>query len=425
MDHESVPRARTSLLQTLPSASLRKIAEVVEVKRYDPGEYVIQEGVIGGDVYFIYEGLVELSGSSDVDEGSQIGLQLKRYDYFGSGKADLAREVKIIALSKLTCLVLHNGKDHLLQPKSIWNAGEINNNFALVEHILHLESIEVDIFRGVTIPGSLGFRNVFGGQLIGQALAAASKTVDCLKLVHSLHAYFRVTGDIDSPIIYQIGRLRDGNNFATRQVDAIQKGVVIFTLIASFQKELVGFSHQEASMPQVPAPELLPSMEELQNRHPNAPPSVLKSGNRSSESKSDLWPIDIRFCESNIFRTTEPRLKYWFKARGVLSDDPALHRCVVAYASDLIMLNVSLNPHRDIRSNIRSLSLDHSIWFHREVKADDWLLYSIESPSASNGRGFVFGQMFNKKGELIASLAQEGAVRMMLKSPNKPIQSKI
>lgn len=412
------------LLQTLPSASLRKIAEVVEVKHYDAGEYVIHEGDIGCDVYFIYDGLVEVSGSSDVDEGSQIGFQLKRYDYFGSGNADLAREINIMALSKLTCLVLHNGKDHLLQPKSIWNAGEINNDFALVEHILHLESIEVDIFRGITIPGSLGFRNVFGGQLIGQALAAASKTVDCLKLVHSLHAYFRVTGDIDLPIIYQISRSRDGNNFATRQVDAIQKGVVIFTLIASFQKEQVGVVHQEASMPQVPAPELLPSMEELQTRHVNAPRSGIKPGSSLAESKFVLWPIEIRFCDSSKCKSTEPRLKYWFKARGVLSDDQALHRCVVAYASDLIMLNVCLNPHRNKGSNIRLLSLDHSIWFHREVKADDWLLYSIESPSASSGRGFVSGQMFNKKGELIASLAQEGAVRIII-SPNQPIQSKI
>jgi len=275
---------------------------------------------------------------------------------------------------------------------------------------LHLEPLEVDIFRGFTLPEAPTFRQVFGGQLIGQALAAASKTVDCLKMVHSLHAIFLVAGDNNMPIIYQVHRARDGSSFATRKVEAKQKGLVIFTLIASFQKEEVGFDHQAAIMPDVPPPEQLLNLEEIRERRLTDPRFPTQYRNLAAKKKFTPWPIEMRFCEDSASQH-KPSLNYWFRARGKLSDDQALHRCVVAYASDLLYSGVSLNPHREKGLKTYSLSLDHSIWFHKPVKADDWLLYVIESPSAHGGRGFVTGRMFNRQGELIMSLTQEALIR--------------
>lgn len=408
------------LLQRLPSSSIRMIAERVKVKHYNPGDYVVREGETGEGLYFIWEGEAEVSGYVNMDNGE---LQLKKYDYFG-GVDGLVHEVNVIALSKLTCLVLEHGHKNLLQPKSIWNAEGTPEDFSLVEQILHLESLEVDLFRGFTLPDSPMFRQVFGGQLIGQALAAASKTVDCLKLVHSLHVSFIVAGDNDAPIVYQVYRARDGRSFATRRVDAKQHGVVIFSMVASFQKEEVGFEHQESVMPQVPAPEMLPSMEELRERRLTDPRLPISYRNKVASRRFVPWPIEIRFCERNHSSPPPPRLNYWFKARGKLSDDPALHRCVIAYASDLIFGGVSLDPHRKKGEKVNSLSLDHSMWFHRPVRADDWLLYTIVSPNAYGGRGFNSGRMFNRKGELVVSLTQEALIRK-LKPRNEVPQSKL
>ncbi|RZR85156.1 hypothetical protein BHM03_00012106, partial [Ensete ventricosum] len=194
-----------------------------------------------------------------------------------------------------------------------------------------------------------------------QALAAASKTVDCLKLAHSLHVNFIVAGDVHSPIIYQVHRARDGKSFATRRVDARQHGIVMFTLLCSFQKEEAGFEHQEVLMPNVPGPEMLLSMEELRERRITDPRLPMHYRNTVARRKFVPWPIEIKFCETDdSAKQSQPRLKYWLKARGNLSDDPALHRCVVAYASDLLFSGVSLNPHRRKGVRTASLSLDHS-----------------------------------------------------------------
>lgn len=415
MDAESVAEflGEVPLLQRLPSLSLKKIAELVKIKHYDRGDFVIRKGQSEGGVYFIWDGEAEVCRNADEDNEIQPEL-LKRYDYFGHGAPTTEQEVDVIASSKLTCLMLPAEHCYLLRPKSIWNADEGHETSSSVEKILHLDPIEVNLFQGITLPDAPKFGKVFGGQFVGQALAAACKTVDCLKTVHHLQAYFLLVGDTEIPIIFQVHRVRDGKSFATRRVDAIQKGNVVFTLLASFQKEEKGFDHQEASMPSVPSPDKLLSLEELRERRIIDPRLPRSYRNKVAMSKLDPWPIEIRFCEpktSTNQTRSPPSLRYWFRAKGKLSDDHALHRCVVAYASDLLFIEVSSNPHRKRGLKISVLSLNHTMWFHRPVKADDWILFVIESPSASAGRGLCLGQMFNMKGELVVSLAQEGLIR--------------
>ncbi|WP_304640587.1 acyl-CoA thioesterase II [Pseudomonas sp.] len=275
--------------------------------------------------------------------------------------------------------------------------------------LLALEKIEENIFRGLS--QDLGFRQLFGGQVLGQALSAASQTVEPSRHVHSVHGYFLRPGDATMPIIYQVDPLRDGASFTTRRVQAIQKGKPIFTMISSFQGDEDGFSHQ-AVMPDVPGPEGLLNETELTRKYEH-----LFSENIREKVLVDK-PIEIR--PVGVFDPFNPQpaepLRYmWYRADGALPDDPQVHRYLLAYASDFHLLGTAMQPHAvtSWTPGMQVASLDHALWYHRPLRMDDWLLYAMDSPSASGSRGLSRGQIFNRQGELVASVTQESLMRRL------------
>ena len=272
--------------------------------------------------------------------------------------------------------------------------------------ILDLEQLEINLFRGRS--PQVGWQRVFGGQVIGQALVAASRTVDG-RGPHSLHGYFLLGGDPAVPIIYEVDRIRDGKSFTTRRVVAIQHGRAIFSMSASFHKEEPGFEHA-AAMPDVPPPEALPGERDIQSTvMPLMPDPVRAYFER--ERPIELRPVEFKRYLSREPR--EPKFNVWIRTTGRLPDDPAVHRCVLAYASDMTLLDASLIPHgRTVfESAIQPASLDHALWIHRPFRADDWLLYAQDSPNAAGARGFSRGLIFTRTGTLVASVAQEGLIR--------------
>ena len=273
--------------------------------------------------------------------------------------------------------------------------------------LLALESIEENLFRGRS--QDLGFRQLFGGQVLGQSLSAASQTVEDERHVHSLHGYFLRPGDASLPVVYQVDRVRDGGSFSTRRVSAIQKGQPIFTCSASFQYDEQGFEHQ-TRMPEVVGPENLPSELELTQQRAHLIPEKLR------EKMLCAKPIEFRPVTDIDPYDPKPNeaVKYvWFRADGALPDVAALHKYLLAYASDFNLLTTSLQPHGKsvFQKDMQVASLDHSLWFHADLRADDWLLYAMDSPWAGNSRGFSRGSVFNRAGQLVASVSQEGLIR--------------
>lgn len=272
--------------------------------------------------------------------------------------------------------------------------------------VLDLEKLEENLFRGRSPQDR--WQRVFGGQVIGQALVAACRTVE-ERQPHSLHGYFLLGGDPRVPIIYEVDRIRDGKSFTTRRVLAIQHGRAIFSLTASFQVEEDGFAHG-SGMPDVPPPEDLPDEDEIRA---GAIPSMSEPVRAyfQRERPIELRPVDVD--RPAMAHPLEGRFRVWIRATGALPDDAAIHRCVLAYASDYTLLDTSLVPHgRSVtEETIQAASLDHALWFHRPFRADEWLLYAQDSPSASGARGFARGLVFARSGELVASVAQEGLIR--------------
>lgn len=278
--------------------------------------------------------------------------------------------------------------------------------------LLGLERLEKSLFRGQS--QDLGWGNVFGGQVLGQALSAAQQTVPEGRSVHSLHGYFLRSGDASKPIIYDVDCIRDGKSFTTRRVVAIQKGRAIFSMGASFQIDEGGFEHQ-AKMPEVPGPEGLASETELARQVVDRIPPPLRA--RAIADK----PIELREVKPvNPFvpEVREPQRYVWIRASDTLPNDPQIHRFLLAYASDFHFMTTAMFPHGIswMTPGMQTASLDHAMWFHRDFSLDDWLLYAIESPSASNARGLARGHFFNRAGELVASTVQEGLIRKRVPS---------
>lgn len=273
--------------------------------------------------------------------------------------------------------------------------------------LLDLEQLEVNLFRGRS-PQS-GWQRVFGGQVIGQALVAAGRTVDGRK-PHSMHAYFLVGGDPKVPIVYNVERTRDGSSFSTRRVLAIQHGKPIFAMSVSFHVEEDGLTHQ-AMMPDVPPPEALASdAEARKDLLAQMPDPVRRYYER--ERPLELRPVELgRYAGEKL---ANGRFHVWIRTTGPLPDDPAIHRCVLAYASDMTLLDTALVPHGRtlFEREFMAASLDHALWLHRPFRADTWLLYAQDTPSLAGSRGFARGLIFARDGTLVASVAQEGVVRV-------------
>jgi acyl-CoA thioesterase II len=271
-----------------------------------------------------------------------------------------------------------------------------------VVRLLDLEAIEVNIFRGVSPDEER--QRVFGGQVAGQALVAAARTIE-RGAVHSLHAYFLRPGDPTVPILYQVDRIRDGRSFTTRRVVAIQHGRAIFNLAASFHSEEPGFEFH-MPMPDVPPPDALPDANTL----------WAEVGDDLGKLMPRDRAIDIRYVDGMPFRrkgTSSSQMRVWMRADGVLTDDPVLHTCLLTYASDMTLLDTALLPHGTsaLDESVMMASLDHAMWFHRSFRADEWFLYAQDTPSSSGGRGLARGSVFAHDGSLVASVMQEGLIR--------------
>ena len=273
--------------------------------------------------------------------------------------------------------------------------------------LLELEQLEVNLFRGES--RDTGSTQVFGGQVLSQALTAAYATVDPRRMVHSLHAYFLRRGDFNARIVYSVDRSRDGQSFSNRRIVAIQHGEPIFNMTASFQVMEPGLEHQ-LEMPDVPPPEALPDQASL------SPELMEKLPERMQRFLKRPTPFEFRHVQSfDVWQSVSapPRRQGWLKSVEALPDDEALHRCLLAYVSDVHLLGTTLLPHGGVASTERTImaSIDHAMWFHRRVRVDDWLLYDIDSPSASGARGFARANLYTRDGVLVASTAQEGLIR--------------
>jgi acyl-CoA thioesterase-2 len=285
----------------------------------------------------------------------------------------------------------------------------MDGRLADLQHQFQLERLEVNLFRGQS--RDTGSPQVFGGQVLGQALMAAHGTIEDGRVVHSLHGYFLRRGDFTKPIVYSVDRSRDGGSFSARRVVAVQNGEQIFICSASFQEPETGLEYQ-ASMPQVPRPEDLKPLSKPPQAEIDKLPDKLRRW-LEIERPFEFRPVQKYNPLAPV--ASEPVRQIWTRAVDRLPDDDTLHRCLLAYVSDYWLLDTSTMPHGSsfLRGNLIMASIDHAIWFHRHARVDDWLLYSLDSPSSSGARGFARGSFYTRDGVLAASTAQEGLIRLV------------
>ena len=272
--------------------------------------------------------------------------------------------------------------------------------------LFDLEPIDDNVFRGKSPDDER--QRVFGGQVAGQALIAAGRTVEVGRAVHSLHAYFIRPGDPKIPLLYEVERIRDGGSFSTRRVLAIQHGRPIFNLSASFQQDEPGPEYQ-ASMPDVPPPDSLPEFSK----------AIQESEDPMAGWYSKARPFEVRFVSEPVMGSgsvapREPVQQIWMRAAGILPDDPLLHACVLAYASDMTLIDAVLLPFGKsvIDTSVFAASLDHAMWFHRQGRADEWFLYDMASPTSQQSRGLASGAMYDRSGRRLITVMQEGLIRI-------------
>lgn len=273
--------------------------------------------------------------------------------------------------------------------------------------LLDLEKIDDNLFRGES--SHMGSSRVFGGQVLAQALHAAMRTVPPERILHSIHGYFILPGDLEIPIIFQVENVRDGGSFSTRRVKAIQRGQAIFFMAASFQLKQEGYDHH-INMPNVSSPENLVSWEQIVAQYGDMLPENIKKF-LNLDRPIEFRPVEL--VNPTLPGKSQPYRHVWMRAKGNMPDDLSAHQSVLAYSSDYNLLTTALLPHGNETSfgNIQLASLDHAMWFHREFRMDEWLLYAIDSPSASHARGFTRGNIFTSDGKLVASVVQEGLMR--------------
>ncbi|HKJ17408.1 MAG TPA: acyl-CoA thioesterase II [Xanthomonadales bacterium] len=287
------------------------------------------------------------------------------------------------------------------------------SSFSELLRLIRLEQLEVNLFRGQS--RDIGTPRVFGGQVLAQAVLAASKTVED-RLIHSLHAYFLLPGNPDAPIVYNVEHNRDGGSFSSRRVLAIQHGRPIFNLAASFQVREEGLEHQ-FEMPDVPEPENLKSGLDVSAEKLKIAPEMLRRW------CNQFGPFDFRPVDGdslNLAEPSPPNRKLWFRLRGNPGDDQLVHRALLAYVSDFHLFGTAMLPHGISWFNQRLMvaSLDHAMWFHHDARVDEWLLYDCDSPITSGGRGLARGSIFDSQGRLVASTAQEGVLRLRPEEPS-------
>ncbi|BBN14189.1 hypothetical protein MPTK1_6g09640 [Marchantia polymorpha subsp. ruderalis] len=423
------------LLQQLPEDSLPKIAAVLKTVHYGPGEPIVQINHEGEGLYIIWKGEVKVASPPRENATGHVVSTMRSGDYFGLATPGPARELyraDVIAITEVTCLLLTHDYADMLSGASIWNwpKQSVEGEQALLERILLLEKVEDNVFR-TNLPqlyrNPRKNPNIFGGQSIAQALHAACRTVKPGYAVHSLHSYFLRTGKEDVETFYEVQRTRDGMSFATRHVQALQLGRVTFVLYASFKRpeDSQAYEHNTNPVPSTPNPEEVAMDEVVYDTFLTDPRLPLSVKQKYAGIKLPVSPLEIRLCDAgDKFQRVkmQPRQRVWFKTRGKLSDDPIVHWCALAYASDMHLLETSLRCHPDyLRSRMQILSLDHSprmqvlsldhsMWFHRPFKADDWLLYEMEAPWAGDARGLCFGRIY-QNGELVVTVSQEGMIR--------------